>query len=132
MSAASLANMYAAYFPYYMNQFPGANPYGNSAPGAAGYGHQPFAPLNKYPMYPAAGGAPPANQTQQQQGAPKPAGASPAGGIYGGYNPYGQQQTQQQQMDDNSMSAGQDAYNKYQAFLGANQSGANKSSDFKV
>ena len=164
MNAANLANMYAAYFPYYMNQFPGANPYASSAPAAAAYGHHhhqpPFAApaMNKgYPMYPAGGAAAAAvapsaaaptttvisSQTaQQQQGAPKPVAASTAG-IYGagGYNPYGvgqlqQQQLQQQQqqtmMDDGSMSAGQDAYNKYQAFLGANQQGnvASKSNDY--
>jgi hypothetical protein len=84
---AALANLYGAYFPYYMNQFPGASPYGSSVHAghhpAAGYGHQPFGAKTMYPMYPT--GAPAVSASGATG---KPAAASTAG-VYGGYPSYG-------------------------------------------
>jgi hypothetical protein len=86
MNAANLASMYAAYFPYYMNQFPGANPYGNQPP--AGYGQY------KYPVYPTPAAAPSASGIQgTRQGVPQHQSGSkqssqptaPAASMYSAY-----------------------------------------------
>lgn len=129
---ANLANMYAAYYPYYMNhQFPpGASPFGNTAPAAPGYG-QPFgAPPAVAPVpaakYPYQGGAPtgaPQQQgqvqgQQQQPGANKPPATASTAGIYGGYNAYGGAPAA---ADDS-----QDAYGKYQPFLQGSGAGGQK------
>jgi len=135
MNAANLANMYAAYFPYYMNQFPGTNPYGQAPAPAAGFGHQAFNSMNKYPMYPNANAPNTTASSQMTQsaaagGAKAPQSSSnPMGNMYGGYNPYYQQAPPA--MDDPSNNAA-DPY-KFSAggLLNSNPTGASKSSEFK-
>jgi hypothetical protein len=80
MSAANLASMYAAYFPYYMNQFPGASPYGSTATPhpQSGYAPQYNSTANKYQSYPAPHGAASSNSQ------PKPANAAGSSNVYGG------------------------------------------------
>lgn len=109
LNAASLANMYAAYFPYYMNQFAGA-PYGSSG-APAGFG-QPAAFMNKgYPMYPMQG----QQQQQQQQQPSSTAGGSGLPNKNAGYSGYytGASSTQDDAQD----------YGKYPSFLNQQQTG---------
>ncbi len=123
MNPANLANMYAAYFPYYMNQFPGANPYGSSA---TGYGHPQaaFAALNKYPLYPTSAAPPTATgmNSTSMSAAGKATATSMYGGAGAGYYP--------QEVESGVAADYNSQQSKYQSqFL--QQSQQNKT-DFKV
>lgn len=111
--------MYAAYFPYYMNQYPGANPYGSSNPphpGAAGYNQQGF-PSMKYPVYPI--NAAPLGNGQNAghvHNSKSHMGSSNIHGSYSGFNPYYSQQPQSLPGQSPTEDTSQEAY-KYGSFI---------------
>jgi len=127
---ANLASMYAAYFPYYMNQFPGASPYGNQPP--AGFGQY------KFPMYPNAPQQAPTGSSSnssgvrppqaQQQGKPSTSQSSQFSAYYGlaqndeqqhqDYAKFAQQQQQKSLAGDKQEQQPAAYYNQYMQYPG--------------